>query len=79
MKICTLLLYLLYCHQKMFYSQLVVFLCLALAYIYKDLRLLVAQPSTEEYVNKGGAEANADVYSIHLRVGIKEVCWNLAV
>ena len=42
----------------------------------KDLRLLVAQPSTEEYVNSGGAEATADVHSGHRRVRIKEVCWN---
>ena len=42
----------------------------------KDLRLLVAQPPTEEYVSSGGAEVTADAYSVHLRVRIKEVCWN---
>ena len=42
----------------------------------KDLRLLATQPSTEEYVNSGGAEATADVHSSHLCVRIKEVCWN---
>ena len=44
----------------------------------KDLRLLATEPSTvtEEYVSSGGAEVTADAYSVHLRVRIKEVCWN---
>ena len=45
----------------------------------KDLHLLVAQPSTEEYVRSEGAKVTTDVHSIHLCVRIKEVCWNLDV
>ena len=68
------------CFKFFLVLRLLIFSCTYIVLVCgKDLCLLVAQPSTEENISSGGAEVTADVHSIHLRVCIKEVCWNLDV